>query len=77
MSKQMVEEAGLSTGQKVLYPHAMHGHGIYMEVVTIKDVILNYDGETVILVNEHEGYLDYSDIYTLDQIKNMIEVHEI
>ncbi len=76
MSEKLLKEYKLNIGQKILYPHSggsHYGSPIYMEIVTVRDVSTNYNNEAVLLVKEHDGYLNLSDIWTKDNINNLFK----
>ncbi len=73
MSKELAKQFGLEIGQKVLYIHIVDTVPI-LEIVTIKDIVEDYRNEVVILTDEHEGYLNFSDIHTQYGINKMFEL---
>lgn len=70
MSKELLEQYKLKIGQKILYFRSYTSVS-FPEIVTIKDVTTNYQDEVIIFVNEYDGYLNFSDIYTEVQIYKM------
>jgi len=76
MNEKLMNQFGLQKGQRVLYPHSNgnnYGAPIYIEIVTVKDVVENYNDEIVLLIEEREGYLDLTDIYTKECINKLFE----
>ena len=77
MSKELAEQYKLKIGQKVLYfqiryyLHSYTSVSFLPEIVTIKDIATNYQDEIIVFVNEYDGYLNLSDIYTEIQIYKM------
>lgn len=61
----------LSKGQKVLYLGSIGCCGNPM-VVTVKEIVKNYDGEEIILTEELEGYITFNDILTLNMVKELL-----
>jgi len=72
MSKELAEQFGIKIGEKVIYPNYIP-YVVRLEVVTVKDITTNYKDEIVVLTEEHEGYLDITDIYTKDTLIKMFE----
>ena len=80
MSEKLANQYNLIIGQKVLYPNRIGSNSygpIYMEIVTVKDVVTNYDDEDVLITEEHEGYLSLSSIWTKDSIDKLFLTKEI
>ena len=78
MSKKAAESIGLKIGEKVLFPRACAPFNVQMSIVTIKDVRPLYgdedDGSRLVIdLEEFDGYLDSTDVYSLDQIKRMFD----
>ena len=78
MSKEIAKIVGLKIGEKVLFPHGYGSFNVEMNIVTIKDIRLlpgdrGDESEVVIDVEEFDGYLYPSNVYSLDQIKRMFD----
>ncbi len=71
MSEELAAKQNLKIGQKVMYLHTYIRDYVCPEIVIIKDVTTNYNDEIVILTEEHDGYLNLSDILTKTQIYEM------
>ena len=72
MSAELAEQFGMKIGQKVIYPNYTP-YVVRLEVVTVKDITTNYKDEIIVLTEEHEGYLDITDIYTKEGLIKILE----
>lgn len=72
MSRELAESLGFQIGEKVLYPH-YHPYTICMDIITVKDVRALWEdgGEIVMGIEEFDGYINPSSVYTKEQILAM------